>query len=345
MRLPVFPSSGGTVQGTGDTHLPPAARSHAVAGSSEQLSLDELLGSERGAAALAPAIPRADSATPPLAIPTQTLEYAAREPQGDLVPLKQAWGGWWRDVGRSAAFPLRLHDLVTVLVVLFIVCLGDFIGMFGLCFALPGYLICTGWYYSFQLNAVSGAAGREEDLPALALTEGLVGDVIIPLFKMLAVWAVILLPPLVLIGLGLAAGLTASDLLEGADEGLVQLVFASAVSPFGLAAVVTLLMGLMFYPLLVLVVAVGGFAALLRVDLMLRTVLRVALPYLVLVGLVYLTYFAPMLVASTLENMIDGGVLQLVIINMVAVFLTVVTMRAIGLFYHHFKDRFAWSWG
>jgi len=29
----------------------------------------------------------------------------------------------------------------------------------------------------------------------------------------------------------------------------------------------------------------------------------------------------------------------------IEVYFTIVAMRTVGLYYHHFKERFAWSWG
>ena len=41
-----------------------------------------------------------------------------------------------------------------------------------------------------------------------------------------------------------------------------------------------------------------------------------------------------------------GGALILSFIGTgIAVYFEIVAMQVIGLYYHHFKDRFAWSWG
>jgi len=46
-----------------------------------------------------------------------------------------------------------------------------------------------------------------------------------------------------------------------------------------------------------------------------------------------------MLTAST-----AGVSMRFVISIGVTVYFDIVLMRLIGLYYHHFKDRFAWSW-
>ena len=34
-----------------------------------------------------------------------------------------------------------------------------------------------------------------------------------------------------------------------------------------------------------------------------------------------------------------------VVLTLVKLYCWIVAMRCIGLYYHHFKSRFAWSWG
>ena len=42
---------------------------------------------------------------------------------------------------------------------------------------------------------------------------------------------------------------------------------------------------------------------------------------------------------------LSGLLLLPVALVLVEVYVQIVAMRAIGLYYHHFKQRFAWSWG
>jgi hypothetical protein len=116
-----------------------------------------------------------------------------------------------------------------------------------------------------------------------------------------------------------------------------------------------LLAGYFLWPMLVLVVAVGNVIGFVRVDLIARTIARSLAGYLLTVLAVYvsigLNFGAALLVraATTRQGGTLGGLPpELALappLQLVELYFMVIAMRAIGFYYHHFKHRFAWSWG
>ena len=101
------------------------------------------------------------------------------------------------------------------------------------------------------------------------------------------------------------------------------------------------------WPMVLLVVAVGGFAGLGRVDLILATIARTFLPYVAVCLLVGATAglntYSDGLVAATLGRR-GGWIVASCVAAMMKAYFGVASMRIVGLYYHHFKHRFAWSW-
>jgi len=100
-------------------------------------------------------------------------------------------------------------------------------------------------------------------------------------------------------------------------------------------------------------VALGGFATLYRLDLIVLTIIKTLPIYLFTVALMFGAVFIEekLLVAVSggpqrPMSGTAGGILALHVLSRgLDIYLNIVLMRLIGLYYHHFKDRFAWSWG
>jgi hypothetical protein len=109
--------------------------------------------------------------------------------------------------------------------------------------------------------------------------------------------------------------------------------------------------------MIVLCIAIGGFSAVFRVDLMVVTIIRAFPAYLVILGLIVgatvasyyinealLAKFAPA-PGTGLAGLLGKGMLIHVLLTGATIYADVVSLRSIGLFYHHFKHKFAWNWG
>jgi hypothetical protein len=278
--------------------------------------------------------------------------YAPAEAGDEPLPAG-TYGAYFRDLRHSLAFPTRVGDLVTFLILWAIVgtalCLLPAMGCLGF---LVG-LIVIGWYVAYQLNVAAGAAGGEEDLPDMALTGGWLDDIIYPFLKMLATYLVVYVPLLAyLIATGLIAKFTTAA--PGMDFfALLQSTLGAKEEAIAIGMV---LLGYFFWPILVLVVACGSVPAMFRIDLIATTIVRTLPAYAMCVALVYAAWFAPLvldalratepdpLARPSMTDAFAGRLVDAALFG-IDLYLMIFAMRAIGLYYHHFKSRFAWSWG
>ena len=91
-----------------------------------------------------------------------------------------------------------------------------------------------------------------------------------------------------------------------------------------------------------LCVAMGGFSTLARYDLLVVTVLKSLPVYVLTAGAVFVALSRNYLLAAVVDVL---GILGGAVLIAIGLYLEIVAMRMIGLYYHHFKHRFAWSWG
>ena len=245
-------------------------------------------------------------------------------------------------------FPKRAGDLATFLIVFVLLGIGVFLGSLGACLTGIGSLVVMAWYMSFQLNIVLGAAAGDEELPTLSLTGGWWEDVTLPFIRMCAVTVVAWLPALAyLVTTGLLQTMGGLPSLAGGPGGGMQILSTPELTIAGLL----LAAGYFLWPMLILVVAVGGAGSLIRVDLMVQTIAKSLMAYL-LVAALALAANGVQFVGQWLTDDLLGeesslsAILVCIAVRMaIGLYCMIISMRAIGLYYHHFKHRFAWSWG
>ena len=105
----------------------------------------------------------------------------------------------------------------------------------------------------------------EENLPTLGLTEGFLDDIIVPLLKFVAAGTLAWAPAIIYtVAVAWAKGVGVDEVIAGRSPVLL------AISG----------LGMFLWPMLLLVIAVGGFSSVVRVDLILSTIVRTFLPYL-----------------------------------------------------------------
>ena len=316
--------------------------------------------------------PPAQPAAPadPLPLAPAGPEPAATMPVGH-VPLRvepeAASGGggytvYFRLLGTSLLFFTRGNNLTSFIVMLIVLVVGEVatfglqvLGCAGLIAQLLVWLIVIGWYLSFQLKTVQNAAGGEEDLPTVSLTGGWMEDIITPFFKMLVVNLVTYLPAVIfLASAGALSAAIGGPATGGAGGG--GFPFMNADAKTLVIGAMLLLGGLFLLPMFILVVAVGSVGALVRMDLIVTTVIRSLPAYVITVLAVYacraLDLTAWVLIAMG-ESSVRAGTSDVTVISVLLLagliaaqlYLTIIAMRAIGLYYHSFKHQFAWSWG
>ena len=275
-------------------------------------------------------------------------------------PAAAGYAGYFNALGRTLTFPGQRDNLVTYLWVCLFLGIGTGAGfVFGMCFGWVIALIVAGWYMAFQFGVVLEAADGKDELPDLNYFSGLLTELLMPFLQMAAASIASLLPAIVaFIVVSVQQGRDALD-VTGEALGLltgrygVILGLGSPESQILVGAL--LVVGVFLWPMFILVVAVGGLPGLVRLDLIGATILRSLPAYCIVVGVVYvsqaLEYVSILMLAGLGGRvLLAGGRIPLLLllpvaIVLVRVYVSVVAMRAIGRYYHHFKQRFAWSWG
>lgn len=311
----------------------------------ETLATGGALDSLRAAtSSLPPALPPSDE-------PTRTGDDDAPPPIGPAI------AAYLGDVLTTIPIMLKPRNLATLFVIWAIYML-EFLSLYSCCMSVVVTIVVTGYYFAFMLNVVIEGAAREEDLPPPTFAGNWVDDAIAPLGKYLAVLIVTLLPLI-----GVLTWASSASLIDGFDAlAVLGNVVRSDLRPLlaldpsiRTPALAMLILGEVMQPMFFLCVAVGGMNTLLRWDLMIRTILRTLPAYLILLVLYWTVEWAPALsiafsarptptTTSVFPN-ISMMLADAAVSFAIQISITVFAMRAIGLYYHHFKQRFAWSWG
>jgi len=253
---------------------------------------------------------------------------------GGEVPRTFAAGVLW-----TFLFPTDPQNLVAFVAIWLFLVLSQVVATFLMCAGSIVMLVVAGWYAAFCFQVVEEAAGGEEGLPSVNVESGWLVEYLGALLKWIGAWAVALLPSIVyiiyLFATDQAQGLGAVD-PAGGVLGMLQTAGN---------AVLTLLvcLGVFLWPMIVLCVALGGFTTLYRPDLIVRTLIRTLPVYVLIVVLAVGSGVVGNLATSALSSV--NPYAAIVVACGVELYLRIVACRCIGLYYHYFKDRFAWSWG
>ncbi len=263
-----------------------------------------------------------------------TAEAVARGRQLASDPRPQH--GFWADVGWSFLLFVDPGNLFTVIILAFAYAITPLLAVACLAgirlaiFGLLGLAVVYGWICSFYFGVISAAAAGEDGLPRIGATDGVLDDIIRPLCGFIGATFVAASP---VIACAIVARVYDWP-FDFAAPGPLQLVSMGAA--------------MMAWPIVLLVVALGGFDSLLRPDLLLTTIGQTFAPYLAVCLLVGATVVLHAYSSALVRAMLgpQGSLLATFALTpLLQAYFGVVSMRIIGLYYHHFKNRFAWSWG
>lgn len=252
-----------------------------------------------------------------------------RRAKEHVAAPESSLGNYFTDCMRSLMFIVEPGNFAPFLIVSVISMIQPWF-KYAPCIGWLCILIIEGWVISFYFNTMLNAAGGRRELPELAVMDGWLDDIFIPLFKYLASWAIVLWP-------AIAYGFFTVPALSGpvfGTEHVVVLVLTGA--------------GVFMWPMSLLLVGLGGVSSFARPDLIFRTLLRTFVPYVLtcLLACLAMGLFGFLMFGA---GMTPGGqdhpaALE-AILELVNVYLWIIVVRFIGLYYYHFKDRFAWDWG
>lgn len=270
-------------------------------------------------------------------------------------------GGYWQSLLWTGLFAAQPRDLAIFLIICVIV--SAFEGLFGFTstmfmgtgiLLLGVWLLYKGWYASVRFAVVASAAAGDEHLPDLALGSNWLEDLFVPAIQWAGSWVAVMLPAIgftIYYAYSLGGNQWSSSWILGTPApNAFNVVDENAF--WGCVG-----LGLFMWPMTILCVALGGLSTLWRIDLMCLTILRTLPVYLLTVVIVVASEGGGLLLQTAIYSSIaplnaSGGLAPLgdrmiaaFSSNAIRVYATIVMLRAIGLYYHHFKHRFTWNWG
>lgn len=278
---------------------------------------------------------QAKSIRRPVRKPMVKAEKYDGDEDGPVTTKKE--NNYTQDLVQTFLFLLDPGNLFTFVLISMLLFAKDIILPFAAILGLIGRLIILGWYSNYRFSVIYESATGRKELPELSPEEGF----FFPMLQWIATWFMVHLPAMLFLAyaVNFEGFLLMKILMVGVDhEALADLLTGGQI-----AILISLYSaGLFFWPILALCVAVGGFETVLRIDLMLLTILKSFAAYFFTAGAMFVTavvYFFTAYIAG------EHGIVVVIFMIPVLLYLEIVALRMIGLYYHHFKTRFAWHWG
>lgn len=282
--------------------------------------------------------------TPRRRITETPTSIADEERSGVIGPTRS----YWADLAASFVFFLDGPSLVTFIIIVLAnlwtvpLSFAGPIGLAGLCF-VSGYL-CT-----FYMSVIKETAAGEDELPNIWIDD-IYSDLIFSIFRFAGTWGWVLLP---------AMSYALFDLVNfgpGLRGTVVTVLFSKATlldclthrEVFMILATV----GLFFWPVAILGVSLGGSFHGLWPHTIILTALVAPLAYLAMCCVLLVAY---LITLAPYSDLFAKGIAALgnttnrslfwtvVVINSgISAYAMIVAMRAIGLYYRHYKRKFPW---
>jgi hypothetical protein len=253
---------------------------------------------------------------------------------------------YWMDLLDTFCFLSKLDNVLRFFVMWFWVCL--YVGLTAILpfgaygwyvFGVIGLVIVYGAYCAFRFGVIEEAASGSDELPEIVPSTDLWDSTAAPFFNWMGSWLVVLSPAIAYVIIRAVSGSPITFLggVSGSEGLGVFLEAAMAAKEYVLLGL--LVLGFLAWPMIVLCVALGGFSCLGRIDLAIETALKTLSMYLLtaLIASAQLIIYWP-------EMSFGAGFIRLILFVGVGLWLEIIALRAVGLYYHHFKDKFAWSW-
>lgn len=219
------------------------------------------------------------------------------------------------------------------------------------------YLAFLGWWAAFRFNVVAAGAAGDNDLPNPAASGEGFGAFLMTFLQWVGSWVVVLVPAAVFAMVAFTQGwMDPNIFIDALGEGIAGLIFSDSGKGAGVFGGLVVL-GMFFWPIIILCVALDGFGCISRVDLIVTTIVKTFPVYLFTAVMVFgtdwmkyrLTGFVGAGLSAgedpTMSSWLGLSLVVSFLVVGITIYFEIVAMKLIGLYYHHFKDRFAWSWG
>ncbi|MBI1826627.1 MAG: hypothetical protein HY287_13450 [Planctomycetes bacterium] len=252
---------------------------------------------------------------------------------------------YFADVLRTFLFPSSPENLVSfIVIVIFMSTLGPIFAFMPFPYGMILGFLLQGWYAALRFEIVRTSASGEDRLPSVGVSDPW-EDLVKPALCWIASWIVVVLPASAYLIYVVASGrLGSSAIPNSLSSGISAILGANTeIAIFG----VLLLLGACAWPMLILCVAIQGFSTLLRPDLILSTMIRTFPGYVATLLLVCGTIVLQnvlSLISSGRAATTGGSLVIAFLVSAMSIYVEIVLMRLIGLYYHHFKKKFAWDW-
>jgi len=237
--------------------------------------------------------------------------------------------GFYRAVflGNWKLFVAR-ENATTLVFVLAVVCFQYFLS--STCCNIISPVIIWGWLLGFYLNIIYETAFDCDELPKIYLGTSItfLWYIIRPFFVFFFTGFFVLLPFIIVLSIYMNKGIIVPGTLTNIGE-------------LPLLLKILFFIGLFFFPMAILITAVGQDCTMLRPDYILGPIFKTFIPYLITVLLL-----TAACLPGTLIKPFDSSDLALtakqlglnIAIQVVAIF----SMRSIGLLYRHYKCNLPW---
>lgn len=243
---------------------------------------------------------------------------------------------------RALLFPSSPHNLVTFII------LWVFLGaaqygsqIVSFIFALGAIvrIVVYGWYAAYQFQIIGNAAGGEEDLPRIEISADSLFEYFVSASKWLGSWVIVFAPAMIYF--------VVSDAPIDGTFALASAGPSAWMQATGAELIFLLLlgMGVSAWPMVILCIALGGFSSFLRPDLLLKTFVRSRVGYFLTLAMLAGAISLQASVRDALVSLGTGSFLNSMLFVGIKLYTDIIVMKFIGLYYHHFKHKFAWSWG
>lgn len=263
---------------------------------------------------------------------------AARRRLAD--PVAGPKKSFWADALLSFIYPVGTSTSIIHLVIIFVIELMEYFANQFLGGGLGLFIsfIFKGWFASLYMSVIRDTAAGLEDMPGFDLEGGWLDGIIWPALKFFGAVAIVLFPAVIL-----------------------TILAAMGVTPSGMNKLlpIWLLAGIFLVPMSLLLFALESPGTIVRIDLVLTTIAKSILPYLSIWimlaivmmalavtsvgGAVVLTLFFPKGALTTSVGEFIASSFGGIALSLISIYLMLVAMRIIGLYYLHFKKRFAFE--
>jgi hypothetical protein len=222
----------------------------------------------------------------------------------------------------------KLENVTGLVFIATAVCFKFILGTGICCVNYISFIVVWGWLLGFYLNIIYETAYEIDKLPQVYLGTCItfLWYIIKPLFIIL--WTMALVETPLVIAVGLLQGPAVDNLwkIGYGPQLILQAIF---------------IFGLFLFPMAILTVAVGKDIMLLRPDYVFKPIFRKPVPYMAAVLLLIAAGITEMQTRPfTGANLVIDVVY--LFLDLTVQVITIVAMRAIGLFYRHYSCHFAW---